>query len=116
MARRALLSVYDKQGLVRLAQALIEADWELVASGGTAAELRQADLAVTSIEQLTGLPPLLEGRVKTLHPAIHAGILAPRRPSALAELEAHGWRPIDLVVANLYPFAATVARPEVTEA
>jgi phosphoribosylaminoimidazolecarboxamide formyltransferase/IMP cyclohydrolase len=88
----------------------------LVASGGTARALSVAGLPVTAVDQVTGHPEILGGRVKTLHPAIHGGILARRTPEHLAELSSHGIAPVDLVVCNLYPFAATVARPGVTEA
>ncbi len=113
MKRRALLSVHDKAGLVELAAGLAALDFELVASGGTARALQAAGLAVTPVEQVTGFPEILGGRVKTLHPAIHGGILARRTDEHLAELAAHGITPVDLVVCNLYPFAATVARPGV---
>jgi phosphoribosylaminoimidazolecarboxamide formyltransferase/IMP cyclohydrolase len=116
MTRRAILSVYDKTGLVEFARGLAELGFELVASGGTARALSAADLPVTSVDQVTGHPEILGGRVKTLHPAIHGGILARRTPEHLAELVAHGIVPVDLVVCNLYPFAATVAKPGVTEA
>jgi phosphoribosylaminoimidazolecarboxamide formyltransferase/IMP cyclohydrolase len=116
MTRRAILSVYDKTGLVEFARGLAGLGFELVASGGTARALSAAGLPVTSVDQVTGHPEILGGRVKTLHPAIHGGILARRTPEHLAELAAHGIAPVDLVVCNLYPFAATVARPDVTEA
>ena len=116
MTRRAILSVYDKTGLVEFARGLAELGFELVASGGTARALSAADLPVTSVDQVTGHPEILGGRVKTLHPAIHGGILARRTPEHLAELVAHGIAPVDLVVCNLYPFAATVAKQGVTEA
>jgi phosphoribosylaminoimidazolecarboxamide formyltransferase/IMP cyclohydrolase len=115
MSPRALLSVYDKAGLVDLAQGLAGLGFELVASGGTARALRTAGLPVTPVEQVTGFPEILGGRVKTLHPAVHGGILARRTPKHLAELAARGIAPVDLVVCNLYPFEATVARPGVTE-
>jgi phosphoribosylaminoimidazolecarboxamide formyltransferase/IMP cyclohydrolase len=115
--RRALLSVYDKAGLIELAGGLVAAGVELVSTGGTDAALRRANLPVVPVEEVTGLPELLDGRVKTLHPKIHGGILADRnRPEHLAELERAGIAPFDLVVVNLYPFAATVARPGVTRA
>lgn len=114
MKRRALLSVHDKAGLVDFAAGLAALDFGLVASGGTARALHAAGLAVTPVEQVTGFPEILGGRVKTLHPAIHGGILARRTDEHLAELAAHGITPVDLVVCNLYPFAATVARPGVT--
>jgi phosphoribosylaminoimidazolecarboxamide formyltransferase/IMP cyclohydrolase len=116
MSPRALLSVYDKAGLADLAQGLDGLGFELVASGGTARSLSAAGLPVTLVEQVTGFPEILGGRVKTLHPAVHGGILARRTPEHLEELAAHGIAPIALVVCNLYPFAATVGRPGVTEA
>ncbi|MCS7221032.1 MAG: bifunctional phosphoribosylaminoimidazolecarboxamide formyltransferase/IMP cyclohydrolase [Anaerolineae bacterium] len=114
--RRALLSVYDKTGLVELGRGLAELSFELIASGGTARALSQAGLPVIPVDEVTGFPEILGGRVKTLHPAIHGGILARRTPEHLAELSAHGIEPIDLVVCNLYPFVETVSRPGVTEA
>ncbi|MCU0502377.1 MAG: bifunctional phosphoribosylaminoimidazolecarboxamide formyltransferase/IMP cyclohydrolase [Anaerolineae bacterium] len=116
MSRRALLSVYDKTGLVEFAAGLAGLGFELVASGGTARALSAAGLPVTQVDRVTGFPEILGGRVKTLHPAIHGGILARRTPEHLAELAAHDIAPVDLVVSNLYPFAATIARPGVTEA
>ena len=108
--RRALVSVYDKTGLVPLAQALADAGVEIVSTGSTAATIAAAGLAVTPVEEVTGLPECLEGRVKTLHPAVHAGILADRRkPDHLDQLGTLGVAPIDLVVVNLYPFSDTVA-------
>ena len=102
---RALLSVWDKTGLVELARGLAELGWELVSSGGTAAALRDAGVPVTEVAEVTGAPEMLGGRVKTLHPAIHGGILADRsRPEHLDDLAARGIEPIDLVVCNLYPF------------
>jgi len=115
MSPRAILSVYDKTGLVELARGLDGLGFELVASGGTARSLAAAGLPVTPVEQVTGHPEILGGRVKTLHPAIHGGILARRTPGHLAELAGHGIAPVDLVVCNLYPFAATVAKSGVTE-
>ena len=108
--RRALVSVYDKTGLVPLARALADAGVELVSTGSTAATIAAAGLAVTPVEEVTGFPECLEGRVKTLHPAVHAGILADRRkPEHLDQLRALGVAPIDLVIVNLYPFTDTVA-------
>ena len=109
---RALLSVSDKTGLVELGEALAALGVELVASGGTAEVLRRAGLPVVEVSELTGSPEMLGGRVKTLHPKVHGGILA-RRDLApdQADLAQHGIRPIDLVVVNLYPFEATVAKP-----
>jgi phosphoribosylaminoimidazolecarboxamide formyltransferase / IMP cyclohydrolase len=103
---RALLSVSDKTGLVPLARGLAELGWELVASGNTAAALGEAGLEHRPVADVTGSPEMLGGRVKTLHPRIHGGILADRgRPEHRADLETHGIVPIDLVVCNLYPFA-----------
>ncbi|HET9723287.1 MAG TPA: bifunctional phosphoribosylaminoimidazolecarboxamide formyltransferase/IMP cyclohydrolase, partial [Actinomycetota bacterium] len=108
--RRALLAVYDKSGVVELARALIERGVALVSSGGTAQTLRDAGIPVTPVEEVTGSPEMLDGRVKTLHPRIHAGILADRRkPDHEAQLAEHGIEPFDLVVVNLYPFRETVA-------
>ena len=108
--RRALVSVYDKTGLVPLAQALADAGVEIVSTGSTSATIAAAGLAVTPVEEVTGFPECLEGRVKTLHPAVHAGILADRRkPDHLDQLGTLGVAPIDLVVVNLYPFSDTVA-------
>ena len=109
MTFRALFSVSDKSGLTAFAQKLHGAGVELIASGGTASQLAHAGLPVTPTEALTGFPDLLDGRVKTLHPAIHGGILARRTPEHLAELASHGLPTIDLVVVNLYPFQRTVA-------
>jgi phosphoribosylaminoimidazolecarboxamide formyltransferase/IMP cyclohydrolase len=108
--RRALLAVYDKSGIVDLARGLTELGVALVSSGGTAATLREAGLAVTPVEEVTGSPEMLDGRVKTLHPRIHAGLLADRRkPEHVAQLAEQGIEPFDLVVVNLYPFRDTVA-------
>lgn len=108
---RALLSVSNKAGLVDFARGLAELGWTLVASGGTAAALREAGLPVTEVAEVTGAAEMLGGRVKTLHPAIHGGILARDTASDRAELAGHGIEAIDLVVCNLYPFRKTVARP-----
>jgi phosphoribosylaminoimidazolecarboxamide formyltransferase/IMP cyclohydrolase len=113
---RALLSVADKTGLVELGRGLHGLGVELVSTGGTAGALRTAGLPVREVAELTGFPEMLDGRVKTLHPAIHGGILARRdHPEHLHQLADHGIAPIDLVVVGLYPFEATVARPGVTE-
>ena len=107
---RALISVYDKTGLLDLAAALAGAGVEIVSTGSTAAAIASAGIAVTPVEQVTGFPECLEGRVKTLHPAVHAGILADRRkPDHLERIKDLGITPIDLVVVNLYPFTGTVA-------
>ena len=108
--RRALLSVYDKTGLVELARALAGKGVELLSTGGTAAALRAAGLAVVEVSEVSGAPEILDGRVKTLHPAVHAGLLARRDdPAHLATLDTHGLPAIDLLVVNLYPFEAAVA-------
>ncbi|MCI0581103.1 MAG: bifunctional phosphoribosylaminoimidazolecarboxamide formyltransferase/IMP cyclohydrolase, partial [Chloroflexi bacterium] len=114
MIKRAILSVHDKNGLVSLAQALVEMEWEVVASGGTAQALRAADLAVLDVAEVTGAPEMLGGRVKTLHPAVHGGILARDTAEDRADLAAQGIALVDLVVCNLYPFQETVARPDVS--
>jgi len=102
---RVLLSVYDKTGLVALAEGLTRLGHELIASGGTADALETAGIDHTTVESVTAAPEMLSGRVKTLHPKIHGGILADRsNRSHLADLEAQGIKPIDLVVCNLYPF------------
>lgn len=111
-ARRALISVADKADLIPFARGLVEQGWALLSTGGTARALSAAGLPVQSVESVTGFPEILGGRVKTLHPAIHGGLLARREAAHLAELERHGIGTIDLVAVNLYPFEATVARPE----
>jgi phosphoribosylaminoimidazolecarboxamide formyltransferase/IMP cyclohydrolase len=108
--RRALVSVYDKTGLVELGRALVEAGVEIVSTGSTAGTLAAAGLPVTRVEQVTGFPECLDGRVKTLHPHIHAGLLADLRlESHRTQLTELGIEPFQLVVSNLYPFASTVA-------
>jgi phosphoribosylaminoimidazolecarboxamide formyltransferase/IMP cyclohydrolase len=111
---QAILSVYDKTGLVAFARGLVDLGWKLLASGGTAKLLRDNNLAVTEVADYTGSPEILGGRVKTLHPAIHGGLLARPIPSDLAELRSLGWETIDLVAVNLYPFEQTIAKPGVT--
>jgi phosphoribosylaminoimidazolecarboxamide formyltransferase/IMP cyclohydrolase len=115
MPLRAILAPYDKTGLVDLARGLQELGVEMFATGNTYRLLRDADIAVKQVSDLTGFPEILDGRVKTLHPAVHGGILARRdKPEHIAELEKHGLGTIDLVAGNLYPFQETVARPGVT--
>ena len=116
MPRRALISVYDKEGVDAFARALVELGWELVSSGGTATFLEEAGLPVTTVEAVTEAPEMLGGRVKTLHPRIHGGILA-RRDLAddMATIAQHGIVPIDLVCVSLYPFAAAAAKRGATE-
>src|SRR5215469_3028939 len=113
--QRALLSVSDKTGLVPFAQTLATAGVELISTGGTAKALRDAGLKVIDISEHTGFPEMLDGRVKTLHPKVHGGLLYIRGNEAHeAAVRAHGIEPIDLVVVNLYPFEQTVAKPNVT--
>jgi phosphoribosylaminoimidazolecarboxamide formyltransferase / IMP cyclohydrolase len=113
--QRALLSVSDKTGLIPLAQILAAAGIELISTGGTAKILRGAGLKVKDISEYTGFPEMLDGRVKTLHPKVHGGLLFIRgNKSHEAAVQAHGIGPIDLVVVNLYPFEQTVAKPDVT--
>ena len=114
--RRALLSVSDKTGLVEFARALHEEfSVELISTGGTARALREADLPVTDVSEVTGFPEMMDGRLKTLHPLVHGGLLALRDdPEHVASMQAHGIRPIDLLCVNLYPFRETVARPGCT--
>jgi len=112
--RRALLSVTDKTGLVEFARALADHGVELVSTGGTAKALRDAGLKVKDISELTGFPEMLDGRVKTLHPKVHGGILHMRgNPEHVAAVESHGIEPIDMVVVNLYAFEKTAQKPEV---
>src|SRR5262249_53014587 len=107
LIRRALLSVSDKTGLVDLARALAGGGVELVSPGGTGKALAEAGLTVRDISEVTGFPEILDGRVKTLHPRVHGGILAVREdPGHTATLREQGIEPIDLVVCNLYPFEA----------
>ena len=108
--RRALISVYDKTGLEELASGLHAADVEIISTGSTAARIAAAGVPVTRVEELTGFPECLDGRVKTLHPRVHAGLLADAtNPRHVAELAGLGIEPFQLLVSNLYPFEATVA-------
>jgi phosphoribosylaminoimidazolecarboxamide formyltransferase / IMP cyclohydrolase len=112
--RRALLSVSDKTGIVELAEALAARGVELISTGGTCRLLQQAGIRVTEISTHTGFAEMMDGRVKTLHPTIHGGILG-RRGQDDGVMAEHGIAPIDLVVVNLYPFEATVAQPECSD-
>src|SRR6202043_2376270 len=108
---RALLSVSDKSGLVEFARALASHGVELISTGGTWKTLADAGLAVIDVAELTGSPEMMDGRVKTLHPKVHGGLLAIRANAEHAgAMKQHGIRPIDLLVVNLYPFEQTVAR------
>ena len=112
---RALISVSDKRGIVAFAQGLVTLGWEIISTGGTAAALRKSGIEVVSVDDVTGFPEILDGRVKTLHPKIHGGILARRDLAAhTAELDVHAITPIDLVAVNLYPFQATISRSGVS--
>src|SRR5688572_21634306 len=110
---RAILSVHDKTGLIPFARGLHALGWALIASGGTARLLRENDLPVTEVAAYTGSPEILGGRVKTLHPAIHGGLLARDTEGDRGELLGLGWDYIDLVACNLYPFEDTIADPNV---
>ncbi len=110
---RALISVSDKRAIVAFAQGLVDLGWEIVSTGGTAAALKAAGVPVLTVESVTGFPELLDGRVKTLHPRIHAGLLARRDlPEHMAALAEHAIAPVDLVAVNLYPFQMTIAKPD----
>ncbi|KAI5299193.1 bifunctional phosphoribosylaminoimidazolecarboxamide formyltransferase/IMP cyclohydrolase, partial [Ascosphaera pollenicola] len=112
--KQAILSVYDKTGLLDLAKGLVENNVRLLASGGTARIIREANLPVEDVSAITKAPEMLGGRVKTLHPAVHGGILARDLESDDADLAAQQISKIDYVVCNLYPFKETVAKPAVT--
>lgn len=115
--RRALISVSDKTGIVDFARELASFDVEIVSTGGTAKALRDAGISVRDISEVTGFPEMMDGRVKTLHPRVHGGLLAIRgNPEHVASMQEHGIEPIDLVVVNLYPFAETIRRAGVTRA
>ena len=110
--KRALISVSDKLGLVDFARGLVGHGVELFASGGTRKHLEQAGLKVREISAYTGFPEMMDGRIKTLHPKVHGGILCRHdRPDDLASMREHGIVPFELVVVNLYPFEATIAKP-----
>lgn len=112
---RALISVSDKRGIVPFVRGLVDLGWEIISTGGTAAALQSAGIPVLTVDRVTGFPEILDGRVKTLHPAIHAGLLARRDvPQHLQALETHAIAPIDLAAVNLYPFQSTITREGVT--
>lgn len=112
---RALISVSDKEGVVEFAKTLSDMGIEIISTGGTAKTLSEAGIKVTGISEVTGFPEMMEGRVKTLHPAVHGGLLADRsKPDHMRQIEEQGIKPIDLVAVNLYPFAKTIANPDVS--
>ena len=114
MKKRALLSVSNKNSLAPFAAGLVELGYEILSTGGTARALREAGIAVLDVSQITGFPEMMDGRVKTLHPAIHGGLLALREnPDHMAAIASQNIAPIDLVCVNLYPFEKTVANPDV---
>lgn len=113
--KRALISVSDKTGVTAFAQSLSGLGFEILSTGGTKKALEEAGVPVTGVEEVTGFPEILEGRVKTLHPNIHGGLLAKRTPDHEQQIAAHGIKPIDLVCVNLYPFRETIAKADVTE-
>src|SRR4030095_12036467 len=113
--RRALISVSDKTGIVDFARELKGLGVEIISTGGTAKALREAGIDVRDVSDITGFPEMMDGRVKTLHPMIHRGLLGLREnPDHQAAMQEHGIEPIDMVVVNLYPFEETVAREGVT--
>ena len=113
--RRALVSVSNKEGIVEFVQALVEKGFEVVSTGGTSKTLQEAGVPVIGISEVTGFPEILDGRVKTLHPNIHSGLLAMReREEHQKQLAEHNISPIDLVVVNLYPFKETIAKENCT--
>ena len=112
---KALLSVFDKTGIEDFGKSLVDAGYELISTGGTHRSIADAGVPVTQVSDVTGSPEILEGRVKTLHPVIHGGLLARRdSPAHMAELDQHGIGPIDVVVVNLYPFVETISKLDVT--
>jgi phosphoribosylaminoimidazolecarboxamide formyltransferase/IMP cyclohydrolase len=115
--KRALVSVSDKTGIVELAAFLHKKGIEIISTGGTMKAIKDAGIPVTYVSDVTGTPEMMDGRVKTLNPKIHGGILAVRsNPKHMEDMKKNGIKPIDLVVCNLYPFEQTVAKPDVTEA
>ena len=115
MKKRAIISVSDKTGVCEFAKQLDELGFEILSTGGTATALKNAGIPCTNVSDITGFPECLDGRVKTLHPMIHAGILAMRQnPEHMEQIEKLGVTPIDVVAINLYPFKATILKPDVT--
>lgn len=112
---RAIVSVSDKAGVVEFVRALVEMGVEVLSTGGTAKTLRQNGIPVRDVSEQTGFPEMMDGRVKTLHPKIHGGLLGRRdNPKDMKDMEVHGIQPLDMVIVNLYPFEATVAREGVS--
>lgn len=114
MKKRALISVSDKTGIVEFARELAGLGYEIVSTGGTYKTIKEAGVSATYVTEITGFPEILDGRVKTLHPKVHGGILAKGTPEHMAQLESQGIAPIDIVAVNLYPFAKVMAKPEFT--
>src|SRR3954468_11198675 len=114
MTRRALVSVSDKRGVVELAEVLAELHFEILSTGGTASALAKAGIPVTQVSSYTGAPEILDGRVKTLHPKIHGGLLGRATDAHQQEMQKNAIENIDLVVVNLYPFEATIAKKGVS--
>ncbi|MBF0433568.1 MAG: hypothetical protein HQK83_19980 [Fibrobacteria bacterium] len=115
MSKTAIISVSDKTGIEELAQGLVDAGYQILSTGGTLRALKEKGIAVTKVSDYTGSPEILDGRVKTLHPKIHGGILARRElESHQKELKEQNINPIDIVVVNLYPFVQTISNPDVT--
>jgi phosphoribosylaminoimidazolecarboxamide formyltransferase/IMP cyclohydrolase len=113
--QRAIISVTDKTGIIELAQALSRFGVDILSTGGTARALREGGVSVTDISEYTGFPEMMDGRVKTLHPKVHGGLLGLRdNPEHVRMMETHGIKPIDMIVVNLYQFEKAVARPDVT--
>ena len=113
--KRALISVSDKEGIIDFAHTLEKSGVEIISTGGTYAKLSEAGIKVKKVEEITGFPEMMEGRVKTLHPMVHGGILADRnKKEHMDEMDAAGILPIDMVVVNLYPFKETISKPDVT--
>lgn len=113
--RRAIISVSDKSGVEDFARVLSDLDVEILSTGGTAKKLKEAGIDVKEVSDYTGFPEILDGRVKTLHPKIHGGLLARRdNPDHMEQLKKHNIEPIDMVVVNLYPFEKTISKPDVT--
>lgn len=116
MKKRALISVSDKQKIVEFAQGLVELDYEIISTGGTLKTLQNAGVPAISIDQVTGFPEIMDGRLKTLHPKVHGGLLGKRsNPDHLQQMEANEIEPIDVVVVNLYPFKQTLVSEGVTK-